>query len=103
MMDIGLAAVPNQSLTVQILDRVYFISVRETNGVMSASITRDDLPLIENVRVTAGTPLLPYRHQEDGNFLITVEGEALPYFDQFGITQFLIYLTAEELAAYRAA
>lgn len=103
MIDVGLAAVPNQALTIQIEDRIYDISMRETNGVMSASIARDGAAVVTNMRVTAGTPLLPYLYQESGNFLVTTEAEALPYYDQFGVTQFLVYVTADELAAYRAA
>lgn len=103
MIDVALAAVPNQSFTTQILDRIYDLSLREANGVMSVSITRDEVPLVTNMRATAGTPLLPYLYQESGNFLIVTEADALPYYDQFGVTQFLVYLTAEELAAYRNA
>lgn len=103
MIDIGIAAVANQELAVQLDGRQFAIALHEANGVMSATIARDGVTLVSNVRVVAGTPLLPYRYQESGNFLVTVDGEALPYWDQFGVTQFLVYLTAAELAAYRAA
>lgn len=103
MIDIGISAVPNQTVTIQIDERVYDISLREANGATSASITRDGVVIVSNVRAVAGTPLLPYRHQEDGNFLITTEDESIPYYDQFGITQFLIYVTPDELAEYRAS
>jgi hypothetical protein len=103
MIDVGIAALPNQALTVQLDERFYEIQLREANGVMSATITRDGQTLVSNMRITAGTPLLPYRYQEAGNFLVTTDGDALPYYDQFGVTQFLVYLTADELAAYRGA
>ena len=103
MIDVGIAALANQSLSIQLDERFYEIELREANGVMSASITRDGVVLISNVRVTAGTPLLPYRYQEAGNFIMTTDGEAIPYWDQFGVTQFLVYLSADELAAYRGA
>lgn len=103
MIDIALAAVANQTLAVQLDGRQYTVTMHEANGVMSATITRDGATLVSNVRITAGTPLLPYRYQESGNFLLIVDGEALPYWDQFGVTQFLVYLTTAELAAYRAA
>jgi hypothetical protein len=102
MIDIGIAALPNQSLTIQLDARLYVIELREVNGVMSASISRDGAAIVANVRVTAGTPLLPYGYQESGNFIVTTDGDALPYWDQFGVTQFLVYVTAAELAAYRA-
>ena len=103
MIDVGIATLANQSLSIQLDERFYEIELREANGVMSASITRDGVVLISNVRVTAGTPLLPYRYQEAGNFIMTTDGEAIPYWDQFGVTQFLVYLSAAEVAAYRGA
>ena len=101
MIDVGLAAVPNQSLSIQLDERFYDIHMREANGVMAVTITRDGVALVTGLRVTAGTPLLPYRYQESGNFLVTTDAEALPYYDQFSISQFLVYLTSDELAAYR--
>jgi hypothetical protein len=103
MIDVAIAAVPNQELTIQLEGIIYDIALREANGIMTASITRDGTPVARNTLAVAGTPLLPYRHQEAGNFLFTTEDEALPYYDQFGLTQFLVYVTADELAAYRAA
>lgn len=103
MIDVELAAVANQSLTVQVDDLVYSITLREvTGGSMAASVSRNGVKIVSGARVVAGSPLLPSRYQETGNFLITTEGEACPYWDQFGITQFLVYLTDVELEAYRA-
>ena len=103
MIDVGIAAIPNQSLSIQLGGRLYDIALREANGVMAATIARDGVTLVSALRVTAGTPLLPYRYQESGNFIVTTDGDALPYWDQFGVTQFLVYLSAAELAAYREA
>lgn len=101
MIEVGIAAVANQSFSVQIDDRTYAIGLRETNGVMCASITRDGVAVVTNMRLTAGTPVLPYRYQEEGNFVMLTENEALPYYDQFGVTQFLVYLSASELTTLR--
>lgn len=103
MIDIGIATLANQALSIQLDERFYEIELREANGVMSATITRDGVTIVSNIRVTAGTPLLPYRYQEAGNFIMTTDGEAIPYWDQFNVTQFLVYLSADELAAYRGA
>lgn len=103
MIDIGLAAVANQTLFVQLDERAYTVAVHTSgDGLASVDITRDDVVLIQGARITPGMPLLPYRYQESGNFLlITNEGD-LPDFAQFGVTQFLVYLSADELAAARA-
>ena len=103
MIDIGIAALANQAISIQLDASFYEIQLRESNGVMAATITRDGVTLVTNSRVIAGTPLLPYRYQEAGNFIVTVDDDALPYWDQFGVTQFLVYLSADELAAYRSA
>ncbi len=103
MIDVAIAAVPNQELTIQLEGIIYDIALREANGIMTASITRDGTAVARNTLAVAGTPLLPYRYQEAGNFIMTTDGEAIPYWDQFGVTQFLVYLSAAELAAYRGA
>ena len=103
MIDVCIATLANQALSIQLDERFYEIELREANGVMAATITRDGVTIVSNIRVTAGTPLLPYRYQEAGNFIMTTDGEAIPYWDQFGVTQFLVYLSADELAAYRGA
>lgn len=104
MIDVDLAAVPAQSVTIQIVDSIYVIDVIDIgNDCMACSIERDGVQIISNVRITAGTPILPYEYQEDGNFLMTTENDAIPYYTEFGVTQFLVYVTAEELAAYRAS
>lgn len=103
MMDIGLAALPNQALSIQLDERFYEIEIREANGVMAATITRDGAAVVSNLRVTPGTPLLPYQYQEAGNFILLTDDDALPDWAQFGTTQFLVYVSDAELAAYRGA
>ncbi len=103
MIDIPLQAVANQELSIQLDDRRYVITLKETAGVMSASVARDDVALLTNGRVVAGTPLLPYRFQESGNFVITTEGDELPAFTEFGVTQFLVYVSEIEIDELRGA
>ena len=71
---------------------------------MSATISINDVVVVSGDRFTADAPLIPYEHLEGagGNFLITTEGDALPAFDQFDVTQFLFYLTAAEVADARS-
>jgi hypothetical protein len=102
MIDISLAAIPNQSVFVQLDDRAYAVEIHGAGDVMTASVTRDNVLLIQGARITPGMPLLPYRYQEDGNFLLLVDGGDLPDYAQFGVTQFLVYLSADELAELRA-
>lgn len=102
MIDVSIAAVPNQSLFVQLDERAYSIAFRTLGNAVSVTIARDEVTLIQGSRVVTGTPLLPYRHQESGNFVLSTQDEELPDYTQFGVTQFLTYLSANELVAARA-
>ncbi len=102
MIDIGIAAVANQTFFVQLEGVPYTVTLHAADDVVAATISRDDETLLTGARVTPGMPLLPYRYQERGNFLLLTNEGDLPDFTQFGVTQFLVYLTAAELAALRA-
>lgn len=97
MISIPLAAIPNQSLSAHLDDQRYDIVIKETRGVMSASISRDDVKLVDNCRIVAGTPLLPYKYQEEGNLFLLTESEDLPDWTKFGISQTLVYVSIEEI------
>lgn len=95
-----LLAIPNQSFTTQLENQNYKLSFKVTRGVMSVSISINDIVVISNSRFFADHPLIPYSYLEGvgGNFILTTEGDSLPTFAEFNITQFLFYLTAAEVA-----
>ena len=99
-----LQAVPNQAFSALLDGLSYRITLNQATGVMVATISIDDEEVISGSRFFADSPLIPYPHLEKGggNFVMTTEGDALPAFDQFGVTQFLIYVTAAEVADARA-
>lgn len=101
MIDVTIQALPNQDLSIQLDGFRYDLAIKEANGVMSMSVTRDGTMVIQNVRLVAGSPVLPYRYQEQGNFVLTTVDDEIPYYPAFGVTQFLVYLTAAEVAALR--
>ena len=111
MIQIPIAAVPNQTLSITLDTNNYDISLYTTNrsngditltGVMGMTIVRNNVPVITGQRVVSGYPVIPYRYLENGNFIFTTLNDDYPDYTQFGITQFLIYASAAELAALRA-
>lgn len=98
---IPIQALPNQSFSVTLNGARFDISVVETNGVMSASIVINDVSVIENVRATASTFLLPYLYQENGNFLFLNMNDEIIYYTKFGVTQTLIWLSPADLGYLR--
>lgn len=101
MQDIGLAAVPNQNFFVQLDERAYAITIHQGADCVVATVVRDEVTVIQGVRIVPGAPLLPYRYEEDGNFILTTQDDELPDYTQFGVTQFLTYLSADDLATLR--
>jgi len=103
MQTIALQAIPNQQLTVVLDSVLYDITIRDVGGCMAADITRAGEVLVQGCRIVAGYPILPYVSLEGeyGNFAILTQSGDLPYYDQFGATQTLIFATAEEIGAIR--
>lgn len=103
MMEIALSKVPNQSFSITFAKHFYDFTILETNGCMCVTISRDNILLLSNARLVAQSPVIPFRYLEDneGNFVMSTLNNDLPYWDQFGITQSLIYLTATEVEAFR--
>lgn len=102
MIEVTLAAIPAQSVSIQLGGSFYVIDVRDTGECVTATITRDDVTIVSGARLVPGTPVLPYRYQEAGNFILSTEGDDLPDHTQLGVTQFLVYFDAAELTAARA-
>lgn len=103
MIQIDLAAIANQAVSIRLDNRLYALTVRETGGVMSVDITRDGVTVLEGQRAVAGSALIPYTYLEAGNFVFVTEGEEYADWRKFGTSHFLLYANAEELAAIRAA
>jgi hypothetical protein len=101
---IAIQAVPRQQLSVQFDGQRYVIELKETRGVVCATFTINEVLVASNIRFLADGPLIPYDYMEGigGNFIMTVEGDALPDYTQFDVTQFLYYLSAAEVADARA-
>jgi len=96
---IPLQAVANQSLSVLLDGLRYDIELKETRNVMSATIAIDETIVVSNARIVADVGLITYSYLrgDGGNFIFTTENDNLPYFTSFDITQFLFYLTADEI------
>lgn len=96
-----LEAVPNQSFFIRLEEIRYFVEIKEAGGMMSATIARAGVRLVTGMRCAAGTPLLPYRYLETGNFMFVADPGVIPYFPDFGSSCLLVYLTAAEVALAR--
>jgi len=99
---VTLAAVSNQTFSVKTSDGIRWrFRVYETNGCMSADVTKDDVPILAGQRLVSGSPIVPYVHMmaTGGSWVMVTDRGAMPWWEQFGISQFLTYTTAAEIKA----
>jgi hypothetical protein len=101
MQVLPISAIPNQQLSVILNDNQWNITLRDTNGTMSVSLTRNSEIIVLNARAVAGMRILQSRYQEEGNFAIISNNQGIPDYTQFGVTQFLVYISPDELIVPR--
>lgn len=98
MRDIPLQMVPNQSMSFTVEGARWDVTIKACGSIMAVDVVVDDVPLIQGVRTVAGADVIPFEHLTDhGNLFFITEDDDLPWWEQFGVTQFLVYLTPQEL------
>lgn len=98
MLKIEIAPIPNQNLTFISDGYAWDISIKQTHGCMSVDMTCDNQVIVTGQRIIAGSLFLPYYKQwRRGNFIIDTEYDELPYYEKFGVSQFLYYVSKAEL------
>lgn len=103
MLQIPIAAIPNQTFSTNLDNRFYNITLKSMGGITTAIIERDGVIVVQNTRVVSGSLVIPYKYLENGNFFMTTLNQVYPSYEQFGISQFLIYLSPDELNVLRAS
>jgi hypothetical protein len=100
---ISLLKVPNQSFSVQLDDQRYVLQIKESNGSMSCSTSINEVVVSSGVLIVTNSFLIPfpYLEGEGGNFVFTSDNENIIYFENFESSQFLFYLSPEEVSAVR--
>ncbi|WP_127958849.1 phage baseplate plug family protein [Serratia microhaemolytica] len=96
---VNLEAVPNQSLTIRLGDHRYEITVKMISiDVMSVSIARDDMLLIQNQRAMPSMLLLPaYLAGNAGNFAFITRDDEYPHWEKFTSDHLLFYYSGDEV------
>ena len=98
MRDISLLAVPNQTFSATINGVLWELTIKVAIGTMLADVRRDGVDLVLGQRIVAEFPILPYRYlSHQGNFAILTRDGELPWWEEFGRSQSLIYLEPAEV------
>jgi hypothetical protein len=96
---IPLEAIPNQSFTFTINDDFYKFTIKECNGVMACTIYINNNIIQSNTRMSSGYFLIPYIYiwNDFGNFVMVTNEDDYPYYTNFGVDQYLVYITTQEI------
>lgn len=105
MIVIPLQAIPNQSLSIQLNNNNFDIDIRSCNNtplsfgtaIMAFSLAINGVDILDGLRMIPAWPLIPYNYLENGNFFMVTDKDEYPDFNQFGITQYLVYASPTEL------
>ena len=109
MMQIPITNIPNQSLSFSADGNQYDIRIHATsdNGepgseIMAFDITIYNIVIITGIRAVAGFPIIPSIYLQNGNFVVLTNNDDLPDWNQFGISQQLMYASEAELTAIQS-
>lgn len=98
MIIIDLIPVPNQSLTVTTDNVLWELTIKVADSMMVADVVRDGEILVQGSRIVEEGLLLPYRYLSlQGNFSILTPPGEIPWWEQFGDTHQMVYLSWDEL------
>lgn len=103
MLLIPIQAIPNQIFPVVLGNSLFNITLKTIAGMTYMSISINGTDVLDNARACANEPIIPSVYEENGNFMFLSPGYQLPYYPNFNTTQVLVYFTAAEIAAFRAA
>jgi len=99
---IQLEAIPNQKFSLVLDGTRYILWFRAAGSIMAVTITKNDVEIVSGRRCVAGSPLIPFEYLEAGNFVFQTQNYELPWWENFGVTQSLIYVTQTEIETYRS-
>lgn len=90
-------AIANQQLSVILDNNQWDIIIRDVNGAIAVTLTKNSEQIVLAARAVAGMRILQSKYQQDGNFAIISNDQGIPDYTQFGISQFLVYISPAEL------
>lgn len=92
---------PNQTLEIVFDTQRYRLRLHEINGNMAIDVVLNNVDIVRGMIVPASALLIQYRYLRGagGDFAFITQDDQLPYYTEFGKTQFLVYYEPTELAA----
>lgn len=103
MMNIPLQQLPSQSFSAQLNGNGWDFLLKTIEDTTIVSLRLNGNDIIDGGLAVAGGLIIPSVYQENnaGNFFFVTQANQLPFYTQFSVTQYLIYISNAELEAIR--
>lgn len=99
MIAISLIQAANQKFSVTVDGLAYEVALKTVDGMMAADVAVDGTIIMQGIRCTQQSPIMPYAYMaQSGNFYWYATDESPIWWEKFGVSQFLYFLTPEDLA-----
>ena len=102
MIRIALIKSPNQKLNFFSEGNNFEIAIKTCVNIMALDITVNRKRILSGIRACANTPIIPFNYLKNGNLVFLCLSDDYPFYTQFGVSQILLYATAQEIEAFNA-
>jgi len=98
---VTISAIANQQISFQEDDTRYVMRITSSGTTVAVTLSINEKIVMDGVRTVLGSLIIPfdYLRAGGGNLIFTSDNENLLTYQAFGITQFLLYLSVDELGA----
>jgi hypothetical protein len=99
MQVINLSNVENQTFTIVLDGDLYSIAIYYVPGGMCCDLERNGVEILTGSRIMPNDYIIIFYGYQNtsGNFMLTTQNDDLADYNEFGITQTLIYLSFDEM------
>jgi hypothetical protein len=97
MLSYNITNIPNQTFSCDTPNGTYYFELMSFRGLMYVSISKDDVTLVNGVRIVQNKPIIPLGLARNGNFMFISNSEEYPTYKELDSSVKLVYITPEDL------
>lgn len=102
MQTVPIQAIPSQTfIFIDPSNNTWDIAIRNVSMQMAFTISLNGTQLVQNICAVAGYRIIPYDYLENGNFVLVTQNYQVPDYTLFGTNQALVFITQDEIEAFR--
>ena len=96
---VDLQPLRSQQVFVQLDNVQHELRVYQSGGGVAYDLTRENVVVLQGQRLIVNSPLIPYGYLSNGNLILISTSDNLADYNEFGLTQTLMFFSGSELEA----